>query len=157
MGCDDALVIVSVRDLNRIIGDLIDGAGLSGVERSYGRNHRGMRKIRIARARRTRVGRVIGVGQLGWNVEWETGAISKDGIETPAFGEGFRSRDPHAIERQIPSHTEADALADVAVTGGSEKSRCVGRHGGIPLLETGGIVEVMTVGVGQGVINRPEA
>ena len=48
-------------------------------------------------------------------------------------------------------------MADVAVTGSVEKMRVICGHSGIALLETGGIVEVMAVGVGEGVINRSQA
>ena len=48
-------------------------------------------------------------------------------------------------------------MADVSVTGSVEKMRAIAGHRGIALLETGGVVEVMAVGVGQGVINRSQA
>ena len=138
------------------VGDLLNCANLAGIKRPYGRNHRGARKTRIARARRTRVEGVGEIGQLGWNVDGESGSIGKDGVETPAFGQALRPRGPRAIDRQIPSPTDADAMADVGVTRSVEKTRAIGGYSGIALLETGGIVEVMAVGIGEGVVNRAQ-
>ena len=48
-------------------------------------------------------------------------------------------------------------MPDVAVAGSIEKTRAVGRDGVIALLEAGGIVDVMAVGVGEGVIDCAQA
>src|ERR1022692_619377 len=156
LGCDLAVTRSGVGT----IGNLVNRPHLAGIKRSYGRNHRGARKTRIASARRTRVERVGGIGQSvlpGWDVEGESSSIGEDGIETPPLGEALRPHGPRAIKRQIPSPTEADAMADVAVTGREEKTRAVRGHSGIALLETGGVIEVMAVGVGEGVIDRAQA
>src|SRR5208282_1352970 len=149
--------LATARDGVGAVGNLLNCPHLPGVECSDGRNHRGARNYRIARARRTGVERVGVIGQLGWNVEWESGSIGKDGIETPALGEALRCRGPDSVERQIPSPTQADAMADVAVTGSIEKTRAVGGYRVIALLEPGGVVDVMAVGVGEGVVDRADA
>src|SRR5271169_5814360 len=149
--------LATARDGVGTVGNLLNCPHLTGIKHPYGRNHCGARNYRIARTRRTGVERVGVIGQLGWNVEWESGSISKDGIETPALGEALRTRGPHAIKRQIPSPTQADAMADVAVAGSVEKTRAVGGYRIIALLETGSIIEIMPVSVGEGVIDRADA
>src|SRR5208282_2856005 len=50
------------------VSNLVNRPSLPGIKRSDGRNHRGTREGRIARARRTGVQRIGKIGQLGWNV-----------------------------------------------------------------------------------------
>ena len=129
---------------------------MSGIERSDRCDLGSTRYGRIARSRRAGVCRVGVIRQLRGNVERESGSIGEDGIKAPALGKPLRRFCPRAIERQVPSAADADAMTDITVAGSVEQMRAVGGLSRIALLETRSIVEVMPVGVGKRVIDRPE-
>lgn len=78
----------------------------------------------------------------------------EDRKEAPTLRQTLRAGIPHAIERQIPSPAERNAMTDVLIAGSPEQIRLIAWNLAVALLEARNVINAMRKGVREGEI-RP--